>query len=145
MQESLLQNLGELQNSIEENSSILEQVKENLESNSSESLLNHEDLNKINEQYSEHLSVFDEPSITSPSEHIEYPNGIPPYEIQAQIVFENYINSANRIMSGKEMRRMRRECLKNAKKGKYEYMFDKEKVAKREERMRKNFEKLNKS
>lgn len=110
----------------------------------SESLLNAADLEKANNELASHLSVYDVPDITPASEHEEYPNGIPPYEIQAQIVFNNYMNNANRLMSGKEKRRLFRECLRNAKKGKYEYMFDKEKIAKKEERMRKNFEKLNK-
>ena len=110
----------------------------------SESLLNAADLEKANSELADHLSVYDEPDITPASKHEEYPNGIPSYEIQAQIVFNNYMNNANRLMSGKEKRRLFRECLRNAKKGRYEYMFDKEKIAKKEERMRKNFEKLNK-
>ena len=114
-------------------------------SNDSGSLLDIEELKNFEDKLTEHLSVYDEPVITPPSEHMEYPNGIPPYEIQAQIVFDNFINNANRVMSGKEKRRLRRECLKNAKKGKYMYMFDKEKIAKKEERIHKNFEKLNKS
>lgn len=48
-------------------------------------------------------------------------------------------------MSGKEKRRLRRECLKNAKKGKYMYMFDPVKIQKRQERVHQNFDKINKS
>lgn len=110
----------------------------------SESLLNTEAVKSANEKLDSELSVYDD-SITPPSEHIEYPNGIPPYEIQAQIVFENYIRNSQRFLSGKEKRRLLRECQRNAKKGRYTYMFDKEKIAKREERARKNFEKLNNS
>lgn len=113
-------------------------------SQESESLLNADNLKAANEKMVGELSVYDD-SITPPSEHIEYPNGIPPCEIQAQIVFENYIRNAQRPMSGKEKRRLLRECQRNAAKGKYTYMFDKEKIAKREERARKNFEKLNNS
>lgn len=113
-------------------------------SQESESLLNTDNLKAANEKMASELSVYDD-SITPPSEHIEYPNGIPPCEIQAQIVFENYIRNSQRPLSGKEKRRLLRECQRNAKKGRYTYMFDKEKIAKREERARKNFEKLNNS
>lgn len=107
------------------------------------SLLSAADLEQRVNESGTHLSVYDQPDITPASVHEEYPNGIPPCEIQAQIVFENYVRNSNRLLSGKEKRRLYRECLKNAKKGRYTYMFDKEKIAKREERMRKNFEKLN--
>lgn len=110
----------------------------------SESLLSHEELKKANEQLAGHLSVYDQPEITKPSEHPVYEGGIPPYEVQAQIVFDNYMNSANRFMSGKEKRRLYRECLRNAKKGKYTYMFDPAKMQKRQERARQNFDKMNK-
>lgn len=110
----------------------------------SESLLSHEELKKANEQLAGHLSVYDQPEITKPSEHPVYEGGIPPYEVQAQIVFDNYMNSANRFMSGKEKRRLYRECLRNAKKGRYNYMFDPAKMQKRQERARQNFDKMNK-
>lgn len=109
----------------------------------SESLLNANELKEANEKLASELSVYDEDLTTLPSMHVEYPNGIPPYEIQAQIVFENYIRNSQRLLSGKEKRRLLRECQRNAKKGRYNYMFDKEKMAKREERARKNFEKIN--
>lgn len=110
----------------------------------SESLLNQEELKKANEQLAGHLSVYDQPEITKPSDHPVYEGGIPPYEVQAQIVFDNYMNSANRLMSGKEKRRLYRECLRNAKKGRYNYMFDPAKMQKRQERARQNFDKMNK-
>ena len=43
--------------------------------------------------------------------------------VQAQIMYENYINHTNRILDGTEKRRLRREFLKNAKKGKYKKIF----------------------
>jgi hypothetical protein len=110
----------------------------------SESLLNHEELKKANEELAGHLSVYDQPEITKPTDHPVYEGGIPPYEVQAQIVFDNYMNSANRFMSGKEKRRLYRECLRNAKKGRYNYMFDPAKMQKRQERARQNFDKMNK-
>lgn len=67
------------------------------------------------------------------------------YEEQARIVFENYIRNTNRFLSGKEKRRLLRECIRNAKKGRYEYMFDEEKIAKKRERTAKAFEKMNSS
>jgi hypothetical protein len=62
---------------------------------------------------------------------------------QAQIVFENYIRNTQRLLSGKEKRRLLRECQRNAKKGRYEYMFDEEKQAKKRERMAQAFNKMN--
>lgn len=67
------------------------------------------------------------------------------HEEQARIVFENYIRNTNRFLSGKEKRRLLRECIRNAKKGRYEYMFDEEKIAKKRERTAKAFEKMNSS
>lgn len=62
---------------------------------------------------------------------------------QAQIVFENYIRNTQRFLSGKEKRHLLRECQRNAKKGRYEYMFDEEKQAKKRERMTQAFDKMN--
>lgn len=62
---------------------------------------------------------------------------------QAQIIFENYIRNTQRFLSGKEKRRLLRECQRNAKKGRYEYMFDEEKQAKKRERTAQAFDKMN--
>lgn len=64
-------------------------------------------------------------------------------EFKAQVVFNQYTQQ-NPYMSGKDKRRLLRECLKNAKKGKYDYLFDEEKIRKREERQKEKFDKLNK-
>jgi hypothetical protein len=64
-------------------------------------------------------------------------------EFKAQVVFNQYVQK-NPYMSGKDKRRLLRECLKNAKKGKYDYLFDEEKIRKREERQKEKFDKLNK-
>ena len=64
-------------------------------------------------------------------------------EFKAQVVFNQYVQQ-NPYMSGKDKRRLLRECLKNAKKGKYDYLFDEEKIRKREERQKEKFDKLNK-
>ena len=64
-------------------------------------------------------------------------------EFKAQVVFNQYAQQ-NPYMSGKDKRRLLRECLKNAKKGKYDYLFDEEKIRKREERQKEKFDKLNK-
>ena len=63
---------------------------------------------------------------------------------QAQIVFENYIRNTQRFLSGKEKRRLLRECQRNAKKGRYNYMFDPEIQARKQERAKASFEKMNK-
>lgn len=122
----------------------LQDVQELEISASEESLLNKVQKNENEPDFSgEHLSVYDQPEITKPSEHPVYKGGIPPCEIQAQIVFENYMKNSNRLLSGKEKRRLYRECLRNAKKGRYVSMFDPEKIQKRQERMHKNFEMIN--
>lgn len=64
-------------------------------------------------------------------------------EFKAQVVFNQYLKQ-NPYMSGKDKRRLLRECLKNAKRGRYDYMFDEEKIRKREERQKEKFDKLNK-
>lgn len=44
--------------------------------------------------------------------------------VQAQIVYQNYINTSNRILSGKDKRKIRREIERNVLKGKYKKLFD---------------------
>lgn len=67
-------------------------------------------------------------------------------EYKANIVLLQYISQsqqAGKFISGHEKRTLYRKFLRLAKKGKYDYMFDKEKIAKRQERMRAKFESLN--
>lgn len=71
-------------------------------------------------------------------------------EFKAQVVFNSYLQN-NPYMSGPEKRRLRKECLRLAKKGRYDYLFDPEKIRKREEReklkaekMKEKFDNLNK-
>ena len=68
-------------------------------------------------------------------------------EFKASVLFNNYIKTNNVIMSGPEKKRLYREFLRKAKKGRYDYLFDPDKIARREEkereRQRKKFEKLN--
>jgi len=65
-------------------------------------------------------------------------------EFKASVVFQNYVKAAGRPMSGKEKRALKRECLRNAKKGKYDKLFDEEAIKKAEERRKAKFDKLNK-
>lgn len=44
-------------------------------------------------------------------------------EVQAEIILDNYLRNRNYIVSGKERRNLKREFLRNAKKGKYKKMF----------------------
>ena len=67
-------------------------------------------------------------------------------EYKANIVLLQYISQSQqsgKFISGHEKRILYRKFLRLAKKGKYDYMFDKEKIAKRQERMRAKFESLN--
>jgi len=65
-----------------------------------------------------------------------------PY-VRAQIMYNNYINNSNRVFSGKEKRTLKRKFVRDAMKGRFDHLFDEEKIKKREERERKKFEKLN--
>lgn len=65
--------------------------------------------------------------------------------VQAQIMYNNYVNNSGRILNGSEKRVLRRKFLREAKKGRYNYLFDEEKVKAREARQKDKFEKLNKS
>ena len=67
-------------------------------------------------------------------------------EYKANVVLLQYISQAQqsgRFISGHEKRTLYRKFLRLAKKGKYDYMFDQEKIAKRQERMKAKFESLN--
>lgn len=67
-------------------------------------------------------------------------------EYKANVVLLQYISQAQqsgRFISGHEKRTLYRKFLRLAKKGKYDYMFDPEKIAKRQERMKAKFESLN--
>ena len=67
-------------------------------------------------------------------------------EYKANVVLLQYISQAQqsgRFISGHEKRMLYRKFLRFAKKGKYDYMFDPEKIAKRQERMKAKFESLN--
>ena len=67
-------------------------------------------------------------------------------EYKANVVLLQYISQAQqsgRFISGHEKRMLYRKFLRLAKKGKYDYMFDPEKIAKRQERMKAKFESLN--
>lgn len=65
--------------------------------------------------------------------------------VRANLVYQNYINTCERILSGKEKRNIRRRILRETLKGKYDYMFDEAAIARKEERSRKAFDSLNKS
>ena len=67
-------------------------------------------------------------------------------EYKANVVLLQYISQAQqsgRFISGHEKRMLYRKFLRLAKKGKYDYMFDPEKIAKRQERMKAKFDSLN--
>jgi hypothetical protein len=50
-------------------------------------------------------------------------NIYPTPEEQAEILVQNYINSSNIYINGRERRKLKREFLRNAKKGKYKKIF----------------------
>lgn len=67
-------------------------------------------------------------------------------EYKANIVLFQYMSQARqsgKFISGHDKRTLYRKFLRLAKKGKYDYMFDPEKIAKRQERMKAQFDSLN--
>ena len=67
-------------------------------------------------------------------------------EYKANIVLMQYMTQqrqAGKYITGHDKRMLYRKFLRLAKKGKYDYMFDPEKIAKRQERMKAKFDSLN--
>ena len=62
-------------------------------------------------------------------------------EFKAQVMYENYISG--QILDGPTKRRLRKQFLRDAKKGKFDYLFDEEKIANRQQRAKEKFEALN--
>lgn len=56
-------------------------------------------------------------------ENIIVPSEYPTPEEQAEILLQNYINSSQVYINGRDRRKMKRELLRNAKKGKYKRVF----------------------
>ena len=65
-------------------------------------------------------------------------------EFKAQVMYENYLRTCERILDGPAKRRIRKQFLRDAKNGKFDYLFDPEKIAKRQAREQAKFDKLNK-
>lgn len=87
------------------------------------------------------LALTDDEIIEAHNERVEMSP-----EYKANIVLLQYMSQSQqsgKFISGHEKRTLYRKFLRLAKKGKYDYMFDKEKIAKRQERMRAKFESLN--
>ncbi len=63
-------------------------------------------------------------------------------EFKAHVMYENYIRG--QILDGKTKRRLRKQFLREAKKGKFDYLFDPEKIAKKQAREQAKFDELNK-
>ena len=65
-------------------------------------------------------------------------------EFKAQVMYENYLRTCGIILDGPTKRRIRKQFLRDAKNGKFDYLFDPEKIAKRQAREQAKFDKLNK-
>lgn len=64
-------------------------------------------------------------------------------EFQAQVMYDNYLRTTPGIFDGKTKRRLRKQFLREAKKGKFKRFFDEEMIAKRQQREQSKFDKLN--
>ena len=118
--------------------SVMEAVKDanniNVNPSSEDTLLNVDNTDTT-------LALTDDEIIESHNERVKMSP-----EYKANIVLLQYISQSQqsgKFISGHEKRTLYRKFLRLAKKGKYDYMFDKEKIAKRQERMRAKFESLN--
>ena len=118
--------------------SVMEAVKDanniNVNPSSEDTLLNVDNTDTT-------LALTDDEIIESHNERVKMSP-----EYKANIVLLQYISQSQqsgKFISGHEKRILYRKFLRLAKKGKYDYMFDKEKIAKRQERMRAKFESLN--
>ena len=118
--------------------SAMEAVKDanniNVNPSSEDTLLNVDNIDTT-------LALTDDEIIEAHNERVEMSP-----EYKANIVLLQYMSQSQqsgKFISGHEKRTLYRKFLRLAKKGKYDYMFDKEKIAKRQERMRAKFESLN--
>lgn len=57
------------------------------------------------------------------TDNIIAPSPIPTPEEQAEILLQNYVNSSDIYINGRERRKLKRELLRNAKKGMYKRVF----------------------
>lgn len=64
-------------------------------------------------------------------------------EFQAQVMYDNYLRTTPGIFDGKTKRRLRKQFLHEAKKGKFKRFFDEEMIAKRQQREQEKFDRLN--
>lgn len=64
-------------------------------------------------------------------------------EFQAQVMYDNYLRTTPGMFDGKTKRRLRKQFLHEAKKGKFKRFFDEEMIAKRQQREQEKFDRLN--
>lgn len=64
-------------------------------------------------------------------------------EFQAEYMYQNYIQNCGRILDGQTKRRIRKQFLRDAKKGRLNKYFDEEKIAQRRQREQEKFDRLN--
>ena len=123
-------------------------IYDNMTSNaniSSETLRNLVENSKnenICDEQIEQLNKTDEEFINEHNEEISKSS-----EYRGMMMYNNYIHSQESqgtIFTGKQKRVLKRKFLRDAKKGKYDYIFDEEKIKRRQERAAKDFESLNK-
>lgn len=64
-------------------------------------------------------------------------------EFQAEYMYNNYLRTCGQILDGQTRRRLKKQFLHNAKKGKFKRFFDPEMIARRQQREQEKFDKLN--
>ena len=96
----------------------------------------------ICEEQLEQLNKSDEDFI---NDHNEEVSKSPEY--RGMIMYNNYIQTQQAqgvVFTGSQKRTLRRKFVRDAKKGKYDYLFDEEKIRRHQERATKDLESLNK-
>lgn len=121
----------------------LKSLSENLE-NSEESLLEQDDRVAANLVEDVATAVDSEEALAERQRAIDEHNRriLQSPEFKAQVMYENYIKG--KILDGKTKRRLRKQFLRDAQKGRFDYLFDPEKIAKKQAREQAKFDELNK-
>ena len=150
MEETLL---NQIENEVKQNeeSSLLGVQSDNAsESNTETSLVESSPLDSVNNSLDENINTFSSSAgdemMRAQREALEIEMRKKYFsnpENQADILLNNYVKSSQILINHNERRRLRREFLKNAKKGMYRKIFNEQIYGISKEESQRRFEKLN--
>ena len=116
---------------IGENSEVVESLENMNAANEEESLLKEACDIVDNAAISDSLEAVDAKKVSEEQERMIAEHNrrvMQSPEFKAAVLFDNYVKTCGRVLSGSEKRTIRRRFLAEAKKGKYDYLFDEEKM-----------------